>query len=159
MKKILSKAFGYRIENSSNYQIDTFLNIKLFLWTPVKSIINRSEVKTVQQRRHRVFPHRHHSAMNEKDFQFLYNVMKKKSFDDDRLEILSVGVLDNYFTCQQCVRLMSLYKFDNDKLKIIRIMAGHIVDLENYYDILMRLDFNSNKRKALDIINIHESYN
>ena len=98
-------------------------------------------------------------AMNEKDFQFLYNVIKKKSFDDDRLEILSVGVLDNYFTCQQCVRLMSLYRFDDDKLKIIRIMANHIVDLENHYDILMRLDFESNKRKALDILNVHKYYN
>lgn len=97
--------------------------------------------------------------MNEKDFQFLYNVIKKKSFDDDRLEILSVGVLDNYFTCQQCVRLMSLYRFDDDKLKIIRIMANHIVDLENHYDILMRLDFDSNKRKALNILNVHEFYN
>ena len=92
--------------------------------------------------------------MNEKDFQFLYKIIKKKSFDDDRLEILSVGVLDNYFTCQQCIRLMSLYKFDDDKLKILRIMAGHIVDLENHHDILMRIDFDSNKLKALDILGI-----
>ena len=144
----------------------TFMIAFLCIWTSSafamtqdKSIINRSEVKTVQQRQHRELPPRHHSAMNEKDFQFLYNVIKKKSFDDERLEILSVGVLDNYFTCQQCVRLMSLYKFDDDKLKIIRIMAGHIVDLENHYDILMRLDFDSNKRKALDILNVHEYYN
>ena len=54
---------------------------------------------------------------------------------------------------------MSLYRFDDDKLKIIRIMAGHIVDLENHYDILMRLDFDSNKRKALDILNVHKYYN
>ena len=77
--------------------------------------------------------------------------IKKKSFDDDRMEILSVGVLDNYFTCHQCVHLMSLYKFDDDKLKILRIMAGHIVDLENHHDILMRFDFESNKLKALYI--------
>ena len=81
----------------------TFMIAFLCIWTSSafamtqdKSIINRSEVKTVQQRQHRELPPRHHSAMNEKDFQFLYNVIKKKSFDDDRLEILSVGVLDNY---------------------------------------------------------------
>ena len=49
-----------------------------------------------------------------------------------------------------------LYKFDDDKLKIIRIMAEHIVDLENHYDILMKLDFDSNKRKAPDILNVHD---
>ena len=119
--------------------------------------LRRSEVKTVEQRHHKEQPSRRHSAMSEKDFQFLYKIIKKKSFDDDRMEILSVGVLDNYFTCHQCVRLMSLYKFDDDKLKILRIMAGHIVDLENHHDVLMRLDFESNKLKALDILGIrHE---
>ena len=137
----------------------TFITTILCIWasstfalTPSTSVIKRSEVKTVEQRHHKEQPSRRHSAMNEKDFQFLYKIIKKKSFDNDRMEILSVGVLDNYFTCQQCVRLMSLYKFDDDKLKILRIMAGHIVDLENHHDILMRIDFDSNKLKALDIL-------
>ena len=142
----------------------TFITTILCVWasstfalTSSTSVIKRSEVKTVEQRHHKEQPSRHHSAMNEKDFQFLYKIIKKKSFDDDRMEILSVGVLDNYFTCQQCVRLMSLYKFDDDKLKILRIMAGHIVDLENHHDILMQLDFESNKLKALNILGIrHE---
>ena len=139
----------------------TFITTILCIWasstfalTPSTSVIKRSEVKTVEQRHHKEQPSRRHSAMNEKDFQFLYKIIKKKSFDDDRMEILSVGVLDNYFTCHQCVRLMSLYKFDDDKLKILRIMAGHIVDLENHHDILMRLDFESNKLKALYILGI-----
>ena len=142
----------------------TFITTILCIWasstfalTPSTSVIKRSEVKTVEQRHHKEQPSRRHSAMHEKDFQFLYKIIKKKSFDDDRMEILSVGVLDNYFTCQQCVRLMSLYKFDDEKLKILRIMSGHIVDLENHHDILMRIDFDSNKLKALDILGIrHE---
>jgi hypothetical protein len=141
----------------------TFITTILCVWAsstfalaPSTSVINRSEVKTIEQRHHKERASRYHSAMSEKDFQFLYKIIKKKSFDDDRMEILSVGVLDNYFTCHQCVRLMSLYKFDDNKLKIIRIMAGHIVDLENHYDILMRLDFDSNKRKALEILNVHD---
>ena len=123
-----------------------------FASTSKASELRRSEVKTVEQRHHKEQPSRHHSAMNEKDFQFLYQIIKKKSFDDDRMEILSVGVLDNYFTCQQCVRLMSLYKFDDDKLKILRIMSRHIVDLKNHNNILKQLDFGSNRRKALDIL-------
>jgi hypothetical protein len=139
----------------------TFITTILCVWasstfalTSSTSVIKRSEVKTVEQRHHKEQPSRHHSAMSEKDFQFLYKIIKKKSFDDDRMEILGVGVLDNYFTCHQCVRLMSLYKFDDDKLKILRIMVGHIVDLENHHDILKRLDFDSNKEKALDILGI-----
>lgn len=114
--------------------------------------IKRAEVKTVRQRHHQERPPRHHQVMNEKDFQFLYKTIQKKSFDDDRMELLSVGVLDNHFTCQQCIRLMSIFKFDNKKLEMLRIMAGHIVDLENHHDILMRIDFESNRQKAIDIL-------
>ena len=139
----------------------TFITTILCVWasstfalTPSTPVIKRSEVKSVQQRQYREQSPRHQHAMSEKDFQFLYKVIQRKSFDDDKLELLSVGVLDNYFTCEQCVRLMSIFKFDDEKLKIIRTMAGHIVDLENHHDILMRLDFDSNKKKALDILGI-----
>ena len=144
----------------------TFITTILCIWasstfalTPSTSVIKRSEVKTVEQRHHKEQPSRRHSAMNEKDFQFLYKIIKKKSFDDDRMEILSVGVLDNYFTCHQCARLMSLYKFDDDKLKILRIMAGHLVDMNNHNDILKQFDFDSNKRKALDILGFKHERN
>ena len=50
----------------------TFMIAFLCIWTSSafamtqdKSIINRSEVKTVQQRQHRELPPRHHSAMND----------------------------------------------------------------------------------------------
>lgn len=125
-----------------------------FALTSNAQSIKRSEVKTVQQRHHQEQPLHHHRVMNEKDFQFLYKTIKKKSFDDDRMELLSVGVLDNYFTCQQCIRLMSIFKFDDKKLEIIRIMAEHIVDLENHHDILISLDFESNRQKALDILEV-----
>ena len=130
-----------------------------FALTSGASELRRSEVKTVQQRRHKEQPVRHHQVMNEKDFQFLYKTVKKKSFDKDRLEILRVGVLDNYFTCRQCARLMSLYKFDDDKLKILRIMAGHLVDMNNHNDILKQFDFGSSKRKALDILGFKHERN
>ena len=120
---------------------------------------HRSEVKTVQQRHHKEQPIRHHHAMSENDFQFLYKIIKKKTFDKDRLELLQVGVLDNYFTCHQCARLMSLYKFDDGKLKILRLMAGHLVDLKNHNDILKQLDFDSNRRKALDILGLKHERN
>ena len=144
----------------------TFITTILCIWasstfalTSNESSTNRSEVKTVQQRHHKEKPSLYQQAMNKKDFQFLYKIIKKKSFDDDRMEILNVGVLDNYFTCQQCVQLMSLYKFDEDKLKILRIMAGHITDMENYEDILRHLDFELNKQKAFDILGIRHKRN
>ncbi len=90
--------------------------------------------------------------MNNRDFQYLYKVLKKKSFNSDRLELLSVGVLDNYFSCRQCVKIMSLCSFDDDKLEVFEIMVSHIVDLENADIIIESLNFKSNQEKAVKLL-------
>lgn len=103
------------------------------------------------QHQHR--PNRHHSEiMNESDFQYLYDKVKGKTFDDDKLELLSVGVLSNQFTCRQCIKIMSVFTFDDKKLKVLDIMAMHIADKENYEKILDSLSFSSSREKAKDIL-------
>ena len=94
--------------------------------------------------------------MNDKDFQYLYKVIKKKAFEKDQLELLSVGVLDNYFSCRQCAKIMSIYSFDKDKLKVLDIMANHIVDKENARLILDSFRFESDRRKAASKLGIRE---
>ena len=94
--------------------------------------------------------------MNDHDFQYLYKVIKKKPFEKDQLELLSVGVLDNYFSCRQCAKIMSIYSFDKDKLKILDIMASHIVDKENAHLILDSFRFEADRRKAAVKLGIRE---
>ena len=113
------------------------------------------KIEVYQHRPHREqIPHQK-SIMGKQDFQYLYKVIKKKSFNDDRLELLSVGVLDNYFTCRQCAKLMSIFSFDDNKLEALEIMAEHIVDRENMYLIIDTISFNSNKEKAIKLLSPH----
>lgn len=86
--------------------------------------------------------------MNERDFKELYNKVKAKPFKDDQLELLAVGAVNNFFTCNQCIRLMSIYTFDDDKLKVVELLAPHIVDRENYEDIIDSLSFLSSEEKV-----------
>lgn len=110
----------------------------------------------VQQRRpHHDRPFHKGSVMNKHDFEFLYKVIKQKSFKNDRLELLSVGVLDNYFSCKQCVKIMSLCSFDSDKLEILDIMAKHIADLEHADLILESFTFDSNREKAAKALGLY----
>lgn len=114
--------------------------------------ITRAELEMQQRRPPHDRPQHRNLIMGEKDFQFLYKTIKRKSFEKDRLELLSVGVLDNYFSCRQCAKILSIYSFDDDKLKVLDIMSGHIVDMENVNTILKSFKFDSNRRKAADIL-------
>ncbi len=122
--------------------------------SPRSSAIKRVEVFQHRPRHER--PLFKNPIMSDKDFQYLYKVIKKKSFEKDQLELLSVGVLDNYFSCRQCAKIMSIYSFDKDKLKVLDIMAKHIVDKENARLILDSFRFESDRRKAASKLGMRE---
>ena len=122
--------------------------------SPRSSAIKRVEV--FQHRPHHERPQFKNPMMNDKDFQYLYKAIKKKAFEKDQLELLSVGVLDNYFSCRQCAKIMSIYSFDKDKLKVLDIMAKHIVDKENAHLILESFRFESDRRKAASKLGMRE---
>jgi len=114
--------------------------------------LSRINVEKIQQNHRPNRPIARNQIMNDRDFQFMYKIIKKKSFNDDRLEILSVGVLDNYFSCRQCAKLISLFSFDSNKLEALEIMAEHIADRENMDLILDAFSFESNKDKAFKLL-------
>lgn len=116
--------------------------------------ITRAELEMQQRRPHHDRPQHRGHIMNDRDFQYLYKTIKKKSFEKERLELLSVGVLDNYFSSRQCAKILSLYSFDKDKLKVLDIMAKHIVDLDNAHLILDSFKFDSERRKAANMLGI-----
>ncbi|MBO5251767.1 MAG: DUF4476 domain-containing protein [Bacteroidaceae bacterium] len=113
------------------------------------------KVEVLQHRPRHERPHHRSPIMNERDFQFLYKTIKRKSFSEGQLELLSVGVLDNYFSCRQCAKLMSLFTFEKAKLEALDIMADHIVDKEKAHLILDSFKFDSGKREAARMLGLH----
>ena len=55
------------------------------------------------------------------------------------MELLSVGVVNNYFTCKQTARLMSIFTWDDEKMKVLRMISNRIVDRENGKEIIKTL--------------------
>lgn len=82
------------------------------------------------------------------DFQQLYDMVKNQSFKDDKLKTLRDVVYNKGFTCRQCVRFMSIFSFDDEKLSAFYIVAPHIVDWENKDVVLNAFNFISTREKA-----------
>ena len=45
---------------------------------------------------------------------------------------LEKAIINKKLSCAQCLKLMSLYTFDNDKLKMLQVLKDHIADTTNY---------------------------
>ena len=91
-------------------------------------------------------------SLDDASFSKLYNKVKKASFDDNKFDLIEVASLGCYYSCAQVVRIMKIFPFDDEQLKALKMMAPHIVDLQNTGLIYKIFSFDSEKDKAEEII-------
>lgn len=91
-------------------------------------------------------------CLDDASFSRLYNKVKGASFDDNKFDLIEVASLGCFYSCSQTARMMRLFTFGDKQLKVLRLMASHIVDPENATDIYNVLTFDSEKSKAGEII-------
>lgn len=128
---------------------------------PPVAVCPPAEIITIEpsDRPHHVDKHKPgRKAMHPEDFENLYNKVKKKPFTDDKMELLSVGTVNNYFTCHQTARLMSLFTWDDEKMKVLNMVAKRIVDKENGKQIVKTLDSLFKQDDARKILGISDRW-
>ncbi len=91
-------------------------------------------------------------AMRDKDFSMMYDIVKKTSFDDRKIDIIRVACIGSRFDSKQCARLLSLLSFDDNKLKALEVIAPRLTEMENFDKILKEFSFASNKDEAVKIL-------
>ena len=91
-------------------------------------------------------------CLDDASFSKLYNKVKQASFNDNKFDLIEVASLGCYYSCVQVVRIMKIFPFDDEQLKALKMMAPHIVDLQNTGLIYKVFSFESEKDKAEGII-------
>lgn len=91
-------------------------------------------------------------VMSSQLFDTFFNKMKNEPFSSDRLKMLEAALVNTDFTCGQCLRLVKLYSFDDDKMKIMKLMYPRIVDREAFFTVIDVLTFSSNKDEMNEFV-------
>ena len=91
-------------------------------------------------------------CLDDASFSRLYNKVKNASFDDNKFDLIEVASLGCFYSCSQTARMMRIFTFGDKQLRVLRMMAPHIVDPQNATDIYNVLTFDSEKSKAGEII-------
>ena len=92
--------------------------------------------------------------MDQNAFDTFYSKVKTKTFADDKLELIKLKAADYSFSCKQCIKMMSLFTFDDEKMKVLEPLASGINDKENYDNVISELDYISSKEKAKRLLGI-----
>ncbi|MDR1518307.1 MAG: DUF4476 domain-containing protein [Dysgonamonadaceae bacterium] len=93
-------------------------------------------------------------GMPEPEFANLLAKIKNEAFKDNQFALLKLAAEKKSFACNQCVGLMSIFPFDDDKLNVVRILAPQLADKENYGAIINALSFLSSEEKARRILGV-----
>lgn len=96
---------------------------------------------------------KHHSGRlySDSEINILYEKVKD-AFSFDQLKILQTGMNGRNITCKQCVKLLSICDFDNERIKFLQVMAPHIYDCHNRQLIIDTMSFASGKDEARQLI-------
>lgn len=92
-------------------------------------------------------------VMDADDFSTLYTIVKNQSFKDRQMEFIKVGALGTSFSPAQCLSLMNLFSFDDDKLQVLEILSPRMASCgEEVEPLLDAFSFPSSKEKACKIL-------
>ena len=90
-------------------------------------------------------------AMHHKDFKMMCEVVEDASFSDKMIGVIKVACISSYFTSKQCAQLLSMFSFENDKLKALKVLHPRMLDIDAK-PILKQFTFSDNKDKAIEIL-------
>ena len=91
-------------------------------------------------------------AMCEADYDYLYDVVKKESFSDNKVRDIRLAALGCWFTCEQVAGLLKLISFSSDKLKALEAVRGQIVDKKNVKVVTGCFTFSSDRERAMELV-------
>ena len=88
---------------------------------------------------------RYNRVMSSRLFDNFFNKVKNEPFSSDRIKTIETALVTSDFTSDQCLRLVKLYTFDDDKVKIMKLMYPNIVDKQAFFTVISTLTFSSSK--------------
>ena len=83
-----------------------------------------------------------------------YHEVQRKTFTDDKIRYIRDVARRNRFTTQQTIKLLRLFSFDEEKLKVLACVASGLRDPRNSYRIVDQFSFSSSQQEARRLLGI-----
>jgi hypothetical protein len=91
---------------------------------------------------------------NDQWFSQVYHEVQRQTFTDDKIRYIRDVARRNRFTTQQTIKLLRLFSFDEEKLKVLACVASGLRDPRNSYRIVDQFSFSSSQQEARRLLGI-----
>lgn len=90
--------------------------------------------------------------IDDESFYEFISLLEDEAFTDDKISFLKLAVEDNYFTIDQLCIIMDMFEFEEDKVASVRIVFPKIIDYQNSFKLITKVDFSDSKEEIHYII-------
>jgi hypothetical protein len=91
-------------------------------------------------------------AMDPGTFSTFLNALRNESFSDGKARVIGDAAGSNWFTIAQLKQVINVLTFSSDKIRAVELIAPRIVDRQNSFTLYDAFTFDSDKRKAREIL-------
>lgn len=84
-------------------------------------------------------------VMSARLFESLYKTVQREVSDANRIKVIDSVIGTTHFTCDQCQRLTELFRFDGDKMIIMKKMYPYLVDKQAFFSLIASLTYTMHK--------------
>jgi hypothetical protein len=92
------------------------------------------------------------TEMADSDFSALSAAIDAESFSQTRLGVLEAVLPDAWFTVAQVGALVDLFSFSADKVKVVELARGNMVDPKNGFKLLSHFTFSADKEAVKKLL-------
>lgn len=110
------------------------------------------EVSTHRYPAHPVSPQPSVYPSDGRWFEDFIQRYQRESFSDDKEKLLRMATQSQVWMVDQCLRILQLHTFEDDRLKCLRLIAPALYDRQNAYKIIDLFSFSSSKNEAERLI-------
>lgn len=86
-------------------------------------------------------------VMNARLFDSFYKTVQRETSDANRIKVIDSVIGTTNFTCNQCLRLTELFRFDGDKIIIMKKMYPYLVDKQAFFSLIGALKYTEHKNE------------
>lgn len=88
------------------------------------------------------------------EFDAFYHYVQRRTFKDDKILAIRTSAHSTLFSTDQCIRLMQIFTFDDDRLDILRLIAPNVLNTGDTHRILGQLSFSNSKDEARQLLHL-----
>lgn len=93
--------------------------------------------------------------MRREELDDFLRLLKNENFDANRTKLVLAISNKASFTVIEIQEILSIYSFDEEKLKVAKLLFDNCSDKKNYYTLVDQFSFSSNKKDLQDFIRAH----